>query len=256
MSDQSLSHDEMASALLDGEIRPSDVDASVAARADELRTASEAVATPVPVDEFARERAIAAALAAFDDASDHEATAAPARRPRLVPALVGAAAAVIVVFGAVAVLRNDNASTANTATAAGSESSGPPSTLAGRNLVVGEAGAATDQGVASAGAAATPAPAEVPAPATPSLGEFFDSTSLRAAIGDLSSTSKGTGPVTDSCEATARRGAADLGTLADSVPLQWQGQAARALVFVETTLPVSHIVVVADPTCEVLDRID
>ncbi|HTN80964.1 MAG TPA: hypothetical protein VMK16_14910 [Acidimicrobiales bacterium] len=254
MSDQSLPPDEMASALLDGEIRPSDVAATVAARVDELRTVAEAVAAPVPVDELARERAIAAALAAFDDASVSTPMRAPARRSRFVPALVGAAAALIVAIGAVAALRHDDASTSDTATAAGSEAS-PTSTLAGRNLVVGGAGAATDQGVAS-GAAATPASPEAPAAAAPSLGEFVDANGLRSAIAGLSSATKATGPVTDSCEATARRGVTDLGSLTESIPIQWQGQAARALVFADTTSPSSHIVVVGDPTCEVLDRID
>ena len=46
----------------------------------------------------------------------------------------------------------------------------------------------------------------------------------------------------------------DLGTLTDDVTLHWKGQAARALVFVDAA-SAAHIVVVADPSCAVLDLI-
>ncbi len=62
-------------------------------------------------------------------------------------------------------------------------------------------------------------------------------------------------PTPTACEPEARAGAAtDLGTLTDDVTLHWKGQAARALVFVDAA-SASHIVVVADPSCAVLDLI-
>ena len=63
MSDQSLSDDELASALLDGEADgPSPVDPAVAARVEEFRRAPSAIGAPVTVDDGSRERAIEAAL--------------------------------------------------------------------------------------------------------------------------------------------------------------------------------------------------
>ena len=260
MSDQSLSgdaaHDELASALLDGEIdRPSELDATVDARVRELRTVADAIAAPVPIDELARERAIAAALGAFDAAAPAAPAQAAPRRRGFIPALVGAAAVVIVAIGAVAVLQHDSSKSTDTASGVVDESAGLTTTLAGGEA---PAGAASDRGVANAGGAATAAaPLQAPAPAVAALGDIADQDSLRAAIGGLSFAAKAAPPVTDACEAPARQGAADLGTLTASVPLHWQGQAARALVFVGTSPDAApHIVVVADPTCEVLDRID
>ena len=52
MSDQPLSDDELASAMLDGEATgPRPADAAVAARVDELRLAADAIAQPVIVDD-------------------------------------------------------------------------------------------------------------------------------------------------------------------------------------------------------------
>ena len=109
MSDQPLSDDELASAMLDGESTgPRPADAAVSARVDELRRAADAIAQPVVVDDASRERAIAAALQAFDDAPPVTATAtepvtAAARRTHLMPALAAVAAAVLV--GLLAFLR-------------------------------------------------------------------------------------------------------------------------------------------------------
>ena len=80
---------------------------------------------------------------------------------------------------------------------------------------------------------------------------------MRAAIGAEAFTTKAAqlAPTPTACEPEARAGAAtDLGTLTDDVTLHWKGQAARALVFVDAA-SASHIVVVADPSCAVLDLI-
>ena len=79
MSDQSLSRDELASALLDGEVAgPSSVDPALAARVEEFRRAADAIGAARPTDDVVRERAIEAALAEFD-APRHQ---TPPTRPR------------------------------------------------------------------------------------------------------------------------------------------------------------------------------
>ncbi len=131
MSDQSLSRDELASALLDGEVAgPSSVDPALAARVEEFRRAADAIGAPVPIDDVVRERAIEAALAEFDapatsDPADTApvagtiaTTAAMPRRSRWLPALAGAAAAVVVLIGAVAVLQRDDSSSTDAASVA------------------------------------------------------------------------------------------------------------------------------------------
>ena len=129
MSDQSLSRDELASALLDGEVAgPSSVDPALAARVEELRRAAEAIGAPVPIDDIVREHAIEAALAEFDAPATSEpadvaaaaiaTTAALPRRSRWLPALAGAAAAVVVLIGAVAVLQRDDSSSTDAASVA------------------------------------------------------------------------------------------------------------------------------------------
>ncbi len=124
MSDHPLSRDELASALLDGEVAgPSAVDEALTARVEELRQAADAIGAPVAIDEDARERAIAAALAEFDAPATSVAptsdvatpvvatavapTPLPQRR-RVLPVLAGAAAAVVVLVGVVAVLQRDD----------------------------------------------------------------------------------------------------------------------------------------------------
>ncbi len=82
MTDQPMSSDELASALLDGELpRPTTVDADLAERMEQLRGAAQAVAAPLPIDEAARERAVAAALAEFDLPVERSTPSAPPREP-------------------------------------------------------------------------------------------------------------------------------------------------------------------------------
>jgi hypothetical protein len=269
MSDQPLSEDELASAMLDGEStgpRPVEpLEASVAARIDELRRAADTIAQPVVADGASRERAIAAALQAFDDAPPSTATATePAtaldavRRTRFMPALAAVAAAVLVLVGVVAVLRHDGSTP--TDTASGAEAASGAATGATTTAALAPDRVATNdassQGVAAVPASAAPA-AAVPAASGRDLGDLSDATALRAAIGPEAFTTKAAqlAPTPTACEPEARAGAAaDLGTLTDDVTLHWKGQAARALVFVDAA-SVSHIVVVADPSCAVLDLI-
>jgi len=86
MTDQPLSQDELASAVLDGEpTGPRPVEPSseaVAARVEELRRAADAIGQPVDADDAARERAVEAALQAFDEPAP-----ITARRSRFMPAL-------------------------------------------------------------------------------------------------------------------------------------------------------------------------
>ncbi len=257
MSDQPLSDDELASAMLDGESTgPRPADAAVSARVDELRRAADAIAQPVVVDDASRERAIAAALQAFDDAPPVTATAtepvtAAARRTRFMPALAAVAAAVLVLVGVVAVVRHDSSTPTDTASGAEAASGAAtgPTTMAGLAPARGATNDASSQGGAVAAA--------VPATSARDLGSLSDPAALRAAIGPEAFTTKAAqlAPTPTACEPEARAGAAtDLGTLTDDVTLHWMGHAARALVFVDAE-STSHIVVVADPSCAVLDLI-
>ena len=257
MSDQPLSDDELASAMLDGEATgPRPADAAVAARVDELRRAADAIAQPVVVDDASRERAIAAALQAFDDAPPSTATAAEpvtaaARRTRFMPALAAVAAAVLVLVGVVAVVRHD--SSTPTDTASGAEAASGAATVATTMAALAPARGATNDASSQGGAVA----AAVPATSARDLGNLSDPAALQAAIGPEAFTTKAAqlAPTPTACEPEARAGAAtDLGTLTDDVTLHWKGQAARALVFVDAA-SASHIVVVADPSCAVLDLI-
>jgi hypothetical protein len=255
MSDQPLSDDELASAMLDGEATaPRPGDAAVAARVDELRRAADAIAQPLVVDDAPRERAIAAALQAFDDAPPATATepdTTAARRTRFMPALAAVAAAVLVLVGVVAVLRHDSSTPADTASGAEAASGAAtvPTTMAGLAPARGATNDAASQGGA--------APAAVPVTSARDLGNLSDPAALQAAIGPEAFMTKAAqlAPTPTACEPEARAGAAtDLGTLTDDVTLHWKGRAARALVFVDAA-SASHIVVVADPSCAVLDLI-
>jgi hypothetical protein len=251
MSDQPLPQDELASALLDSEVTgPRPLEAPVAARVDELRRASEAIAQPLQADDAGREQAIAAALDAFDALPTPMKT-----RSRFVPALAAVAAAVLVLVGVVAVLSRDDSTSTDTAT--GGQAASGAATVA-----LGGGGASTsiaaDRAQSNAAAGQGEAAPAVPAPGGRDLGSISDPTALRAALGSEAFTSKAAQlvPTPIACEDEARAGAGvDLGTLTDDVTLQWKGQAARALVFVDAA-SASHIVVVADPSCAVLDLID
>ncbi len=110
----------------------------------------------------------------------------------------------------------------------------------------------------AAGGASEAAASEAAAPATPlpasrGLGAFADEDALRTALGPEAFTAKSSGTTPLTCEAQARAAStADLGTLTDNVTLTWQGRPARALLFVDPS-GARGIVVVADPTCAVLD---
>ena len=266
MTDQPLSEDELASAVLDGEstgARPvAPLSETVAARVEDLRRAAGAIGQPVVADEASRERAIAAALQAFDEvppSTAPEPTPLTARRTRFMPALAAAAAAVLVLVGVVAVVRHDSSTPAETASEADAVSGAAtaPTTMAAfvssAGALAPSRGATNDASSQAGGAAAT----AVPAPSARDLGDLSDAAALRAAIGPEAFTTKAAplAPSPAACEPEARAGAAtDLGTLTDEVTLHWKGQAARALVFVDAA-SAAHIVVVADPSCAVLDLI-
>jgi hypothetical protein len=259
MTDQPLSQDELASAVLDGEpTGPRPVEPSseaVAARVEELRRAADAIGQPVVADDAARERAIAAALQAFDEPAP-----ITAHRSRFMPALAAVAAAVLVLVGVVAVVRHDSSTPAETASQleAASGATAAPTTMAAfasnENASASLRGPTNDAS-SQAGGATAPA---APAPSARDLGDLSDPDALRAAIGPEAFMTKAAqlAPTPTACEPEARAGAAtDLGTLTDDVTLHWKGQAARALVFVDAA-SASHIVVVADPSCAVLDLIN
>ena len=261
MSDQPLSGDELASALLDGEVAGTNaIDLDLTARVEELRLAAEAIAAAVPVDDAVRERAIAAALAEFDNPVTDTASAGgvegafatplPQRR-RWVPALAGAAAAVVVLGGVVAVLQRDDSKSNETASVVAPSASTTIEALAGGAAAGSDGGVSSNADAAAEGAS----PPNAPLPASRDLGEITDDEQLRAALGIEAFTSKGANVVPDACEAPARASTQeDLGTFAGSVTLQFEQQPARALVFIDSR-GADHIVVVADSTCEVLDRI-
>ena len=176
------------------------------------------------------------------------------------PALGAVAAAALILVGVVAVLRHDSSTPAETASGAkalaASGAATSPTTMAafggsGGTLAPDRATAndAPSQGGATPAAAVAPAPRD--------LGNLSDARALLAAIGPLAFTTEAAqvAPTPTACEAEARAGAAtDLGTLTADVTLHWKGQPARALVFVDAA-SASHTVVVADPSCVVLDRI-
>jgi len=257
MTDQHLPEDELASALLDGEATgPRPVEPAVAARVDELRRAADAIAEPVESDDAERERAIAAALAAFDGISSTPQVTPISKRSRFLPALAAVAAAVLVLVGVVAVATRNDSTSNDTATGAEAASGAATVAAAGggeASTTLAARGATND--AASVGGATPPA---APGPAGRDLGSISDPTDLRTALGPEAFTSKAAqiAPTPLACEDEARAGAdTDLGTLTDDVTLQWKGEAARALVFVDAA-SASHIVVVADPSCAVLALID
>ena len=260
MTDQPTSGDELASAMLDDEIpRPARVDAELAERVEELRGASRAIAAPLPIDEVARERAIAAALVEFDvAAATPPAPSVPRRRYQ--SALLGAAAAVIVLIGAVAVIRRDDTSPTNAAsgaaTTASAEALSGASAVASTVPVLAGGGASPSTVRAATGNADAATEAAAPAAPSPSpqdLGDVSDEDALRAKLGAEAFAAKASGVTSVTCEAEVRKSStADLGPLTDNVTLSWQGQPARALVFLGPS-GAGQIVVVADPTCEVLD---
>ncbi len=158
MTDESLTPDELASALLDQEVAPpAPVDPALAARVEQFGAVAARVGAPVPVDPDRREQAIAAALAEFDAARDGDVgdvddavSAAPTplhpRRPVGLRVL-GAAAAVVVVLGAVTLLRRDETSVTDTAAsgaATTAQGEGGAERLSGTSDVGGDAAVAAE----------------------------------------------------------------------------------------------------------------
>ena len=83
MPDESLTPDELASALLDQEaVVPAHVDPALAARVEEFGAVAAQVGAPVPVDPDRREQAIAAALAEFDAGTRRRGSPPPSPRRR------------------------------------------------------------------------------------------------------------------------------------------------------------------------------
>jgi len=275
MPDESLTPDELASALLDQEVAPpAHLDPALAARVDEFGAVAAQVGAPVPVDPDRKEQAIAAALAEFDAGRAVPAAPTPlrARRPVALRVL-GAAAAVVVVLGAVTLLRRDETNSTETAasgaatTAAGE--AGGSERLSGTSDAGGDAAVAAESaptsrasGLASGAApeaandaATTPLP---PTSAARDLGEVDSTTALQsqfdtfAASADADSTTPST-----VCEPETRaRSTIALGALVDSATLRWQDRPARALVFATGDSSDTVIIVVSDPSCEVLVQID
>jgi hypothetical protein len=111
MSDQSLSRDELASALLDDEVAgPSSVDPALAARVEEAALA-DAIGAPVPIDDVVRE-AIGGARrigrSATSEAADTAPVAATAALPRRSRYFRPAARRGRRLLGAAAVLQRDD----------------------------------------------------------------------------------------------------------------------------------------------------
>ncbi len=283
MPDESLTPDELASALLDQEaVVPAHVDPALAARVEEFGAVAAQVGAPVPVDPDRREQAIAAALAEFDAGrAAGVAAAVPAAptplRPRRPVALrvLGAAAAVVVVLGAVTLLRRDETNSTETAasgaatTAAGLGEGGserlPGTSDAGGDAAVASESAPTSQasGLAAGAApeaanddAATPLPA--PTSAARDLGEVDSTTALLSQFDTFAAGDDADSTTPSSiCEPEARAASTiALEALVDSATLRWQDRPARALVFATGDSSDTVLIVVSDPSCEVLAQID
>ena len=276
MPDESLTPDELASALLDQEVAPpAHVDPALAARVDEFGAVASQVGAPVPVDLDRREQAIAAALAEFD--AGHAAdvthvTPIHQRRPVALRVL-GAAAAVVVVLGAVTLLRRDETNSTETAAsgaattaagdAGGSERLSGTSDAGGDGAVAAEsAPTSRASGLASGAApeaandaATTPLP---PTSAARDLGEVDSTTALQSQFDTFAASADADSTTPSSiCEPEARAASTiALEALVDSATLRWQDRPARALVFATGDSSDTVIIVVSDPSCEVLAQID
>ena len=284
MPDESLTPDELASALLDQEaVVPAHVDPALAARVDEFGAVAAQVGAPVPVDADRREQAISAALAEFDAGrAAGVAAAVPAAptplRPRRPVALrvLGAAAAVVVVLGAVTLLRRDETNSTETAasgaaTTAQGEAGGserlPGTSEAGGDAAVAAESAPTSQAAGLAAGAApeaanddasTPPALLAPTSAARDLGEVDSTTALQSQFDTFAASADADSTTPSSiCEPEARTASTiALEALVDSATLRWQDRPARALVFATGGSSDTVIIVVSDPSCEVLAQID
>ncbi len=277
MSDEPLTPDELASATIDGEDTGSHDDvaanATLTMRVAELRAAAAAIATPVAIDAGRRDAAVAAALAVFDEehaaAPPVDATDAPdapdarvraLRHRRINQTILGAAAAVVVLIGAVALLTRDDTSTSDTASApativtdaAAGEAGAAPTSMASTSAAPPAPDRATSEAAADADAGASSALAG-------NLGDIDNPAALQAALADAfgSDRFQGKAPLAPQpCEAAVRAATTDdLGVLTEAAALRWMGQPAHVFVFVDAD-DASHIVVAAEGSCAVLTRID
>jgi hypothetical protein len=277
MPDESLTPDELASALLDQEVAPpAHLDPALAARVDKFGAVAAQVGAPVPVDPDRREQAIAAALAEFDAGrAAGVATAVPAAptplRPRRPVALrvLGAAAAVVVVLGAVTLLRRDETNSTETAAsgaattaagdAGGSERLSGTSDAGGDGAVAAES-APTSRASGLASGAAPEAANDAASPPSPArdLGEVDSTTALQSLFDTFAASADADSTTPSSiCEPEARAASTiALEALVDSATLRWQDRPARALVFATGDSSDTVIIVVSDPSCEVLVQID
>ncbi len=277
MPDESLTPDELASALLDQEVAPpAHLDPALAARVDEFGAVAAQVGAPVPVDPDRREQAIAAALAEFDAGRAVPAAPTPLRPRRPVALRVlGAAAAVVVVLGAVTLLRRDETNSTETAasgaaTTAQGEAGGSErltsSNDAGGDAAAAESAPTSQSADLGAGAAAGVAPeaandaASPPSPTAPArdLGEVDSTTALQSQFDTFAASADADSTTPSSiCEPEARAASTiALEALVDSATLRWQDRPARALVFATGDSSDTVIIVVSDPSCEVLAQID
>ena len=189
--------------------------------------------------------------------------------------MLGAAAAVVVVLGAVTLLRRDETNSTETAasgaatTAAGLGEGGserlPGTSDAGGDAAVASESAPTSQasGLAAGAApeaanddAATPPPA--PTSAARDLGEVDSATALLSQFDTFAARDDADSTTPSSiCEPEARAASTiALEALVDSATLRWQDRPARALVFATGDSSDTVIIVVSDPSCEVLAQID
>jgi hypothetical protein len=244
--------DELASALLDGESSPEDaarladdpaLRARVTARAEELRTVREALTELPPVDPARRERAIVAALDAFDEPPTATVTPLAPRRglsPRAVRAL-GAAAVVLLLALMVPLLLNrdsgdDEASFESTGAALGT-------TTAPHQLSEDDGATAAPQEASGTGGDA----GESAGGASGDLGTFDDLDALAAAVASG-------GARADDRDFSVDAGPR-CGPTADSIVLFANVDGTAVEVHVRTAGDGTRTMTVRDRgTCEVLDE--
>lgn len=247
--------DELASALVDGEASEAERrragDPEVAARVRSFAAVARLVARPVePVGEGDRDRAVAAALAAFGTEPPLAAGAGDvlALRRRRIPAWVGAAAAVAVLAVGAGLLLGGRDGAPDDVAQGGADTARPEA--------ADDAGASTGAGAGSAGA---PVPATGDGEATilalPDLGSFDDGADLAAAA-DAATAASSDGGSSEQNTASRVLPACTTGGPPGSEPVlvaaaRLAGQPVTVVVFVE---PDGRRSVVAfdDATCDLV----